>query len=50
MQPPAPLPRLPSRSSRPDPEAGPVSIEGYYDEVFAIPGMIRRIREADALV
>ncbi len=27
---------------------GPVSIEGYYDEVFAMPGMLRRIREAEA--
>jgi allantoin racemase len=25
-----------------------VSIEGYYDEAFAIPGMLARIREADA--
>eukprot|EP01037_Dinobryon_pediforme_P027316 gene27316-30165_t len=30
------------------PEMGPVSIEGYYDEAFAIPGMLGRIREADA--
>jgi allantoin racemase len=29
------------------PEMGPVSIEGYYDEVFAMPGMIGRIVEAD---
>jgi allantoin racemase len=30
------------------PEFGPVSIEGYYDEAFAVPGMLMRIREADA--
>jgi allantoin racemase len=30
------------------PDDGPVSIEGYYDEVFAIPGVLRRIREATA--
>jgi len=29
------------------PEMGPVSIEGYYDEAFAIPGMLARIREAE---
>jgi len=28
------------------PEDGPVSIEGYYDEAFAVPGMLRRIRAA----
>lgn len=27
---------------------GPVSIEGYYDEVFAVPGLIRAIGEAAA--
>ncbi|MBB4066067.1 aspartate/glutamate racemase family protein [Gellertiella hungarica] len=35
------------------PDFGPPSIEGYYDEVFAIPGMIGEIRkhpEADAVV
>jgi allantoin racemase len=31
------------------PAMGPVSIEGYYDEAFAIPGMLARIREADRL-
>ena len=30
------------------PDFGPVSIEGYYDEAFAVPGMLARIREADA--
>ena len=29
------------------PETGPVSIEGYYDEAFAIPGMLMRILEAE---
>jgi allantoin racemase len=29
------------------PESGPVSIEGFYDEAFATPGMLRRIREAE---
>jgi len=29
------------------PEMGPVSIEGYYDEAFATPGMLQRIREAE---
>jgi allantoin racemase len=29
------------------PEMGPVSIEGYYDEAFAIPGMLQRIAEAE---
>ena len=28
-------------------EMGPVSIEGYYDEVFAMPGMLNRIVEAE---
>lgn len=31
------------------PDFGPVSIEGYYDEAFAVPGMLAKIREADAL-
>ncbi|TPQ49685.1 Asp/Glu/hydantoin racemase [Prosthecomicrobium hirschii] len=31
------------------PAMGPVSIEGYYDEAYAIPGMLARIREAEAL-
>jgi allantoin racemase len=30
------------------PEMGPVSIEGYYDEAYAIPGMLARILEAEA--
>ena len=29
-------------------EMGPVSIEGYYDEAFAVPGMLARIAEAAA--
>lgn len=29
------------------PDMGPVSIEGYYDEVFAMPGMLMRIVEAE---
>jgi allantoin racemase len=29
-----------------NPASGPVSIEGYYDEVFAIPGMIAEMRAA----
>ena len=29
-------------------EMGPVSIEGYYDEAFAMPGMLARIIEAEA--
>lgn len=35
------------------PQVGPPSIEGYYDEVFAIPGMIGEIRnhpDADAVI
>ena len=31
------------------PESGPESIEGYYDEAFAVPGMLQRITEAEAL-
>ena len=27
---------------------GPVSIEGFYDEAFAVPGMLGEIRKADA--
>ena len=27
-----------------NPEFGPASIEGYYDEVFAIPGLISRVK------
>lgn len=30
------------------PELGPVSIEGYYDEAFAVPGMLALIRKHDA--
>ncbi len=29
------------------PDMGPVSIEGYYDEAFAVPGMLGCIRDAD---
>ncbi|MCK6443301.1 aspartate/glutamate racemase family protein [Elstera cyanobacteriorum] len=29
------------------PQMGPVSIEGYYDEAYAIPGMLQRIIEAE---
>lgn len=29
------------------PDYGPVSIEGYYDEVFAIPGLLEQIRHHD---
>jgi allantoin racemase len=29
------------------PEMGPVSIEGYYDEAYAVPGMLARIAEAE---
>lgn len=31
-----------------NPDSGPVSIEGYYDEVFAIPGMLEEIRQGEA--
>lgn len=31
-----------------DPGEGPVSIEGYVDEAFAVPGMLREIRRAEA--
>lgn len=30
------------------PESGPASIEGYYDEAFAVPGMLTRVAEAEA--
>ena len=30
-----------------DPGEGPVSIEGYVDKAFAVPGMLRAIREAE---
>jgi allantoin racemase len=29
-----------------NPESGPPSIEGYYDEVFAIPGLIAEMQKA----
>jgi allantoin racemase len=29
------------------PDMGPVSIEGFYDEAFAVPGMLGCIRDAD---
>ncbi len=35
------------------PESGPVSIEGYYDEAFAVPGLVAQIRahpQADAVI
>lgn len=31
------------------PDMGPVSIEGHYDDAFATPGLLARIREAEAL-
>jgi allantoin racemase len=31
------------------PDMGPVSIEGYYDEAFSVPGMLMRIKEAEML-
>ncbi len=31
-----------------NPPDGPASIEGFYDEAFAVPGMLRLIREAEA--
>ena len=31
-----------------NPEMGPVSIEGYYDEVFAVPGLLEEIRKGEA--
>lgn len=30
------------------PDMGPVSIEGYYDEAFCVPGMLTAMREAEA--
>lgn len=30
------------------PDIGPVSIEGYYDEAFAVPGLLAKIAEAEA--
>jgi allantoin racemase len=32
-----------------NPESGPPSIEGYYDEVFAVPGLIAEMRKADVV-
>ena len=32
-----------------NPESGPPSIEGYYDEVFAIPGLIGEMKKAGAV-
>lgn len=31
-----------------NPQMGPVSIEGYYDEVFAVPGLLDEIRKGEA--
>ena len=31
-----------------NPEYGPISIEGYYDEVFSIPGLLEEIRKGEA--
>ena len=31
-----------------NPDTGPVSIEGYYDEVFAVPGLLEEIRKGEA--
>ena len=31
-----------------NPEHGPVSIEGYYDEVFSIPGLLMEIRKGES--
>lgn len=30
-----------------NPDTGPVSIEGYYDEVFAVPGLLEEIRKGE---
>ena len=30
-----------------NPEYGPVSIEGYYDEVFSIPGLLEEVRKGE---
>ncbi len=32
-----------------NPQTGPVSIEGHYDEVFAVPGLIEEVRKGEAL-
>ena len=31
-----------------NPEYGPISIEGYYDEVFGIPGLLEEVRKGEA--
>ena len=31
-----------------NPEYGPISIEGYYDEVFCIPGLLEEVRKGEA--
>lgn len=31
-----------------NPESGPVSIEGYYDEVYSVPGLLHEIRQGEA--
>ena len=31
-----------------NPENGPVSIEGYYDEVFSMPGLLEEVRKGEA--
>ena len=36
-----------------NPDSGPISIEGYYDEVFSLPGLITKVKEhkdADAFI
>src|SRR5260370_18445232 len=33
-----------------NPADGPVSIEGYYDEAFSVPGLLAEIAKGDALV
>jgi len=32
-----------------NPADGPVSIEGYYDEVFSVPGLLAEIAKGEAL-
>ena len=27
-----------------NPDSGPISIEGYYDEVFSLPGLITKVK------
>ena len=31
-----------------NPEYGPISIEGYYDEVFSIPGLLEEVRKGES--